>query len=171
MAGINFIGPVTQTLRALGDKTVARGIAQKANVPVLPGGEAVRSREEAHELAKSLGYPVIVKAAMGGGGRGMRVAQTAEKLDEALEQAGREAGNAFGIEISQTEDALLERNVASGNDGDGIRIGFDATGVRLDRNRTDANADNGLVVEEPGNLTGQILRSQLLVRPGQRPHR
>ena len=46
---------------------------------------------------------------------------------------------------------MLERNVASGNDGDGIRIGFAATGVHLDRNRTDANTDNGLVVEEPGN--------------------
>ena len=61
------------------------------------------------------------------------------------------SGNAFGIEVAQTEAARLDRNVATSNDGDGIRIGFDATGVRLDRNRTDDNADNGLVVEEPGN--------------------
>ena len=64
-------------------------------------------------------------------------------------------GNAFGIEISQTEAAQLERNASSGNNGDGIRIGFDATGVQLDRNRTDANADNGLVVEEPGNTVSR----------------
>jgi nitrous oxidase accessory protein NosD len=61
------------------------------------------------------------------------------------------SGNAFGMEIAQTEEATLERNDVVGNDGDGIHIGFDASGVRLDRNRTDANAGHGLVVDEPGN--------------------
>lgn len=60
-------------------------------------------------------------------------------------------GNNFGVEISQTEAASMERNDVSGNDGDGIRLGFEATGVRLDRNRTFANTGQGLVIEEPGN--------------------
>src|SRR5262245_51420527 len=105
-AGINFIGPKTEILEQLGDKTVARGIAKQAGVPILPGGEMVKSNEEARALAKELGYPVMVKAAMGGGGRGMRVALSADKLDDALEQARREAGTAFGI-----PDVFLERFV------------------------------------------------------------
>src|SRR5205085_14607 len=74
---------------------------------VLAGSEAaVKSNAEARSLAKKLGYPIIVKASMGGGGRGMRVAQRAEQLDEALEQARREAGAAFGI-----ADVFLEKFV------------------------------------------------------------
>ena len=105
-AGIEFIGPRTEILEQLGDKVVARDIARKAQVPILPGGEVVRTNEEAHALAAQLGFPVMVKAAMGGGGRGMRIAQSAEGLDDALEQARREAGTAFGI-----PDVFLERLV------------------------------------------------------------
>src|SRR5262245_31526765 len=106
-AGITFIGPRTEILEQLGDKVVARDIAQKANVPILPGGTSVKSNEEAHALAAQLGFPVMVKAAMGGGGRGMRVALTPDKLDDALDQARREAATAFGI-----ADVFLERYIA-----------------------------------------------------------
>jgi pyruvate carboxylase len=106
-AGITFIGPRVEILEHLGDKVVARDIAQKANVPILSGSPAVRTNEEAHEIAKKLTYPVMVKAAMGGGGRGMRVAASADKLDEALDQARREAGTAFGV-----ADVFLEKYVA-----------------------------------------------------------
>jgi pyruvate carboxylase len=106
-AGLTFVGPRVEILEQLGDKVVARGIAQKAGVPVLPGGsEAVKANEEAHELARRLGYPVMVKAALGGGGRGMRVALSADKLDDALDQAGREAGSAFGA-----PDVFLEKYI------------------------------------------------------------
>jgi pyruvate carboxylase len=106
-AGITFVGPRTDILERLGDKVVARRIAQGAGVPVLPGGDApVGSGDEARALAGSLGYPVIVKASMGGGGRGMRVAAGPEQLDEALEQARREAGTAFGV-----PDVFLEKFV------------------------------------------------------------
>jgi pyruvate carboxylase len=106
-AGINFVGPRVEILEQLGDKVVARDIAQKANVPILAGSSAVKTNEEAHQLAAKLGYPVMVKAAMGGGGRGMRVALSADKLDEALDQARREAGTAFGI-----PDVFLEKYIA-----------------------------------------------------------
>jgi pyruvate carboxylase len=106
-AGLIFIGPRTDILEQLGDKVVARRIAQQANVPVLTGSEAaVKSNSEAKKLAAKIGFPVIVKAAMGGGGRGMRVALTPDKLEEALEQARREAGTAFGI-----PDVFLEKFV------------------------------------------------------------
>lgn len=96
-AGIVFIGPDPRILSQLGDKVVARAIARKANVPVLSGSaDPVKSIDEAKSLALTLGYPVMVKAAMGGGGRGMRVVREENKLAEALDQAGREAGAAFG---------------------------------------------------------------------------
>src|SRR5579875_2541825 len=106
-AGLTFIGPSVPILEQLGDKVVARTIAQKAGVPVLPGSTAVQTNEEAHRTAAKLGFPVMVKAAMGGGGRGMRVALSADKLDDALEQARREAGSAFGI-----PDVFLEKYIA-----------------------------------------------------------
>jgi pyruvate carboxylase len=106
-AGLIFVGPRTEILEQLGDKVVARRIAKAANVPVLGGSEeAVAENATAKALAEKLGYPVIVKAAMGGGGRGMRVAEDASKLDEALDQARREAGAAFGV-----ADVFIEKFV------------------------------------------------------------
>src|SRR5437764_4399144 len=96
-AGITFIGPPPQLLELLGDKTAARRLATTAGVPVLPGTEnPVQSAAEAQKIAREIGYPVIVKAAMGGGGRGMRVVPDAVQLDALLEEAQGEAHSAFG---------------------------------------------------------------------------
>mgnify|MGYP002780463182 CR=1 FL=1 len=106
-AGIAFVGPRPEILESLGDKVTARRIAQQANVPVLSGGDSpVSSIADAKKLAETLGYPVIVKAAMGGGGRGMRVVREADKLEEAITSAQREAGSAFGV-----PDVFLEKFV------------------------------------------------------------
>ncbi|HRF00465.1 MAG TPA: pyruvate carboxylase [Pirellulaceae bacterium] len=106
-AGIIFIGPTPDMLRALGDKTTARTIAAKAGVPVLGGSERPLSDlAEAKQLAERLGYPVMMKAAMGGGGRGMRVVRSAAELPNAFETAQREALSAFGC-----GDVFLERFV------------------------------------------------------------
>jgi pyruvate carboxylase len=106
-AGIVFVGPRIEVLQQLGDKVTARAIAQKAGVPVLPGSSApVRSDDEARQVAEKLGYPIIIKASMGGGGRGMRVVLTPDQLLPSLEQARREAGAAFGI-----PDVFLEKFV------------------------------------------------------------
>jgi len=96
-AGILFIGPTPDLLELLGDKTAARKLAASAGVRVLPGTEdPVTSATEAQKIAKQIGYPVIVKAAMGGGGRGMRVVHDATQLDALLEEAQGEARSAFG---------------------------------------------------------------------------
>src|SRR6187401_2932096 len=106
-AGITFVGPRPEILDQLGDKVAARGIAARAAVPVLSGGDQpVAGIDDAKTLAEKLGYPVIVKASMGGGGRGMRVVRTADKLAEAIESAQREAGTAFGV-----PDVFLEKFV------------------------------------------------------------
>src|SRR6201987_5664600 len=96
-AGITFVGPPPNLLELLGDKTAARRLAASAGVPVLPGTEnPVKSAAEAQKIAQEIGYPVIVKAAMGGGGRGMRVVHDAAQLDALIEEAQGEARSAFG---------------------------------------------------------------------------
>jgi len=96
-AGIRFVGPSVAALRSLGDKTQARELAKLAGVPVLGGTDAaLRDVDQALAVAETLGYPVILKASKGGGGRGMRVVERADALPIALEQAKREALGAFG---------------------------------------------------------------------------
>ncbi|MDX9710448.1 MAG: pyruvate carboxylase [Trichloromonas sp.] len=96
-AGIAFIGPTAEIQRQLGDKVAARKVAMAAGVPVVPGTEKpVTSEEEALIFAKACGYPVIVKASAGGGGRGMRVAYNQKELLEGLKSAASEARAAFG---------------------------------------------------------------------------
>jgi pyruvate carboxylase len=96
-AGITFVGPRPELLDMMGDKTAARALAQKINVPVLPGNEeAISDRDEALKAAKAIGFPLIIKAAFGGGGRGMRVVQKASDLSGLLDEAQSEAERAFG---------------------------------------------------------------------------
>ena len=93
-AGITFIGPNPELLDALGDKTAARQLAQSAGIPVVPGTTAVGADVES--LAKDIGFPLIIKAAFGGGGRGMRVVNSPAELKAKLTEASAEAGAAFG---------------------------------------------------------------------------
>ena len=96
-AGITFVGPRVDLLRMMGDKTTARALAQKVGVPVLPGTEeAIEDRTEAMKVAKQIGFPLIIKAAFGGGGRGMRVVTKPGDLAALLDEAQGEAGRAFG---------------------------------------------------------------------------
>ncbi|REK31209.1 MAG: pyruvate carboxylase [Planctomycetota bacterium] len=96
-SGIIFVGPTVEALEQLGDKTAARQIAKRAGVPILEGtDEAIVDPQEGKKVAREIGFPVILKAAMGGGGRGMRIVERAADFSGALEQAQREAENAFG---------------------------------------------------------------------------
>jgi len=96
-AGIVFIGPTPDLQRQIGDKISGRKVAIEAGVPVVPGtDEPIRSEEEALLFAKAAGYPIIIKASSGGGGRGMRVAQNQKELLEGLKSAASEAKAAFG---------------------------------------------------------------------------
>jgi acetyl-CoA carboxylase biotin carboxylase subunit len=96
-SNIKFIGPPPEVTRLMGEKSNARQAMKKAKVPILPGSDGViGSADEALEWAKSVGYPVILKAVAGGGGRGMRICRSAEELPMLYEQASTEARNAFG---------------------------------------------------------------------------
>jgi acetyl-CoA carboxylase biotin carboxylase subunit len=93
---IEFIGPPVSAMAALGDKVEAKRLAKKAKVPVVPGSEgAVSDDKQALKVAREIGYPVIIKAAAGGGGRGMRIAHNDVSLQAGLRQAQAEAENAF----------------------------------------------------------------------------
>jgi acetyl-CoA carboxylase biotin carboxylase subunit len=106
---IKFIGPYPNVIRLMGDKARARRAMKKAGVPVLPGSDGpVQGEEQALRVAKDLGYPVIIKAVAGGGGRGMRVVRSNEELPKALKTAMREAEAAFGV-----GDVYLEKYVES----------------------------------------------------------
>src|SRR5215469_8267229 len=96
-AGIVFIGPTPELLEVLGDKTAARKLAASAGVPILAGTEEpIEWAEEARRVAQKIGFPLIIKAAMGGGGRGMRVVQEESQLSGRLEEARGEALASFG---------------------------------------------------------------------------
>jgi acetyl-CoA carboxylase biotin carboxylase subunit len=106
---IKFIGPDPQVIRLMGDKARARRVMKKAGVPILPGSDGpIENEEKALKCAKDIGYPVIVKATNGGGGRGMRVVRAASELSHAVKTAQREAEAAFGV-----GDVYIEKYVES----------------------------------------------------------
>ncbi len=106
-AGIRFIGPEPETMRVLGNKVSARDLATRAGVPVMPATAPLpESLEECRRLAGSIGYPLMLKASWGGGGRGMRVVESDEQLDQSLPVARREAKAAFG-----NDEVYLEKLV------------------------------------------------------------
>lgn len=95
--GLTFIGPTAEHIRIMGDKITAKQTVKDAGIPVVPGSDgAVEDFAAAKEAAKEIGFPVLIKAAAGGGGRGMRLAETEDNLDEALRSAQTEAEAAFG---------------------------------------------------------------------------
>ncbi|MBR5997657.1 MAG: acetyl-CoA carboxylase biotin carboxylase subunit [Deltaproteobacteria bacterium] len=103
--GLTFIGPTAENMHLMGDKIRARQTVAAVGVPILPGTvEAVRSLEEAEAIAAEIGYPVIIKATAGGGGRGMKVVHSSEEFANALATASSEAQNAFG-----NPDVYLEK--------------------------------------------------------------
>jgi len=106
---IRFIGPDPQVIRLMGDKARARRVMRKAGMPILPGSDGpLESEDRALKVAKDIGYPVIVKATAGGGGRGMRVVRAASELSHAVKAAQREAEAAFGV-----PDVYIEKYVES----------------------------------------------------------
>lgn len=107
--GIAFIGPTSKIISSVGDKISSKIVAQAANVPTIPGVEqAIKSDSEAVEFANSCGYPVMLKASAGGGGRGMRIVQNEEELIRNFHEARSEAKKAFGI-----DDIFIEKYIDS----------------------------------------------------------
>jgi len=107
--GITFIGPKAESMRLMGDKTAARELMSKADVPFPPGTQKeLKSIEEAEKVAEEIGFPVLIKAAAGGGGKGMRIVDKPEEFESSIKGAKSEARNAFGDDRVYIEKYLVE---------------------------------------------------------------
>jgi len=127
--GVQFIGPKPEHIRTMGDKIEAKRTAKKLGIPVVPGSEGgVSSDEEASKIANEIGFPILIKAAAGGGGRGMKVARSAAELSAALSTARAEAKAAFGDDAVYIEKYLerprhIEIQVLGDGHGNAIHLG------------------------------------------------
>ncbi len=126
---VTFIGPTSEHIRTMGDKIAAKATVQKLGIPVVPGSDGdVTSEAEAMAVAKDMGFPVLVKAAAGGGGRGMKVALSADELPSAWMMARAEAKSAFGddtvyLEKYLTKPRHIEIQVFGDGKGNAIHLG------------------------------------------------
>ena len=127
--GIAFIGPKAEHIRIMGDKIEAKRTARRLGIPCVPGSDGgITDDDEAKRVAADIGYPVLIKAAAGGGGRGMKVARTADDLSDALATARAEAGAAFGDEAVYLEKYLerprhIEIQVLGDGHGGAVHLG------------------------------------------------
>ncbi|NLJ72724.1 MAG: acetyl-CoA carboxylase biotin carboxylase subunit [Syntrophomonadaceae bacterium] len=156
---IKFIGPKPEVIEMMGDKVKARDLMEKAGVPCVPGSDgAVKSYEEAFSVAKVIGYPVMIKAAAGGGGKGMRLAHNETTLKDALDMAKLEAGTAFGndeiyIEKYVEEPRHIEIQILGDGQGNIIHLG--------ERDCSIQRRNQKLLEESPSTLLDETLREQM----------
>jgi len=128
-AGVKFIGPTAEAMNAMGSKTQARQAMERASVPIVPGtSRGLESVEQAEQVASRIGYPVMLKAAAGGGGKGMRLVHTPQDLKSALEGARSEAERSFGDSEVYIEKAIInprhiEMQVLADEHGDTVYLG------------------------------------------------
>ena len=156
-AGLVFIGPAPEQIRAMGDKRAARDLAARAGVPVVPGGSGATPAELA-AAAEKLGYPVLVKAALGGGGKGMRVVADAAALAEAVESAARVAQSAFGDGAIYLEKHLerprhVEVQVLGDGNGGAIHL--------FERECSLQRRHQKVIEESPSPAVNEALRERL----------
>ena len=156
---ITFIGPTPEAMRALGDKAVARETMQKAGVPVTPGSEGLINTEaDAVKMAQKLGYPVIVKATAGGGGRGMRIAHNEGSLIQGFHSAKTEAENAFGDGSLYMEKYIInprhiEFQILADNHGNVVHLG--------ERDCSVQRRNQKLIEESPSPALNSKLREKM----------
>jgi len=157
-AGLVFIGPTAEALALLGDKAAARRVAIQAGVPIVPGSEILSSEAEAARDAASLGYPLVIKAAAGGGGKGMRVVRQPSELAPAFREARSEAGSAFGDSSVYFERYLdrprhIEFQILADGAGNVVHLGERECSVQRRHQK--------LVEESPSPLLDAKLRREM----------
>ena len=158
---IKFVGPRAETIRLMGDKIEARRVMQEAGLPILPGSpDPITSEEEAVRLAKEIGYPLIVKAAAGGGGRGMRIVRNEAELGPALETASTEAAAAFKdgsvyIERYIERPRHIEIQVLADEYGDCIHLGERECSIQRRHQKLMEEAPSPVLSAELRNKMGE----------------
>ena len=158
-SGLTFVGPTSEMISLMGDKALARETMKKADVPVVPGSEGIVSDVKAvKEIANALGYPVMIKAAAGGGGRGMRIVFNEEELEKSFQAAGAEAEAAFGIPNVYVEKFLepshhIEIQVMGDRFGNVVHYG--------ERDCSIQRRHQKLIEESPSPLIDSELREKI----------
>jgi len=158
-AGIKFIGPSADSIKMMGDKARARETAQKAGVPILPGSEGVMTEEsDAIALARDLGFPVIIKAVAGGGGKGMRVVMDESEFASAFMMAQSEALAAFGnadvyIEKYITQPRHIEVQIMADEKGNVVSLGERECSIQRRHQK--------LIEEAPSPTVDEVLRKRM----------
>ena len=158
-AGLTFIGPTAEAIRLMGNKTVARKRMISHGVPTVPGTEdAIRDKAAARLIAREVGYPILIKAAAGGGGKGMRLVESEEQFDEAMESAAREAQAAFGnaavyIEKFVEEPRHIEFQILADAEGKTIHLGERECSIQRRHQK--------VIEESPSSLLDEDLRKRM----------
>jgi acetyl-CoA carboxylase biotin carboxylase subunit len=156
---LTFIGPTPEAIRLMGDKSRARETAKAAGVPILPGSDGpLRTIEEAREVAAQIGYPIILKASAGGGGRGMRICANEADLDGAYQTARSEAERAFGVADVYCEKYLerprhIEIQVFGDNYGRVVALGERECSIQRRHQK--------LIEESPSPALNEDLRREM----------
>ena len=157
--GITFIGPAPEAIRLMGDKAQARSMAKQAGAPVVPGSEGpLEGVDEAQVLADTIGYPVVVKAAAGGGGRGMRIVRARDMLAQAFATCQAEAAQAFG-----SSELYLEKFVEEARHVE-VQVLGDRNGIRVHLGERDCSVQRRhqkLLEESPASAISEETRAGL----------
>ena len=160
---ITFIGPTAAHIRMMGDKIEAKKTAKRLGIPVVPGSDgAVNSEEEAIKIADEIGFPVIVKASAGGGGRGMRIARSKSELLNALQTSKSEAGAAFGDDSVYIEKYLenprhIEFQVVGDGMGNAIHLGERDCSLQRRNQKIWEEATAAILTKEQREKIGQLV--------------
>jgi len=161
-AGVKFIGPSAASMEMMGSKTRARQEMEKAGVPFVPGtSHGLESIQQAREVAENIGYPVMLKAAAGGGGKGMRLVGSAQALQAALEAAQSEAQRAFGDGEVYLEKAILnprhiEMQVLADEHGNTVYLGERECSIQRRHQKVMEEAPSPLVDAEMRRRMGEV---------------
>src|SRR5580658_2169030 len=161
-AGVKFIGPTAAAMDAMGSKTRARQAMEKAGVPVVPGtSRGVESFDEAGQIAASIGYPVMLKAAAGGGGKGMRLVNAPEQLKSSLEAARSEAERSFGDGEVYLEKAIvnprhIEMQVLADEHGNMVYLGERECSLQRRHQKVLEEAPSPIVDPEMRRRMGEV---------------
>ena len=164
---LTFIGPSAEHIRVMGDKITAKETIGKAGIPLVPGSDgAVRTVDEGRKVAKEIGYPVLVKAASGGGGRGMKLARTEDDIESAILNAQSEAKAAFGDDSVYLEKYLelprhIEIQIAADSHGNVIHLGERDCSLQRRHQKVLEEALSPVLTDEQRAEIGEITRSAI----------
>ncbi|MBB4659860.1 acetyl-CoA carboxylase biotin carboxylase subunit [Parvularcula dongshanensis] len=165
--GITFIGPSADHIRVMGDKIAAKDTMGRAGIPLVPGSDGgIGSVEEGRKVAESIGYPVLVKAASGGGGRGMKLARTPADFDDAMLTAKSEAKAAFGDDAVYLEKYLelprhIEIQIAADSHGNVVQFGERDCSLQRRNQKVVEEALSPALTQEQRAEIGEITRAAI----------